>query len=154
VLAALVCGTCLGFVPASAQTVDVQSSTAGSTAKTEKGVTTDGNNTTAGAETRAPASAQMRADNEPAAKGKARIVPKATASGAGNMPQTNGDESGIAPRADTANATGPDAQAIRSADSTAHKTVYDPNDQLGTSLEGRTKPTADTPDQTAQAQQN
>jgi hypothetical protein len=96
----------------------------------------------------------MRADNEPAPKGKAKIVPKHTANGAGNMPQTNGDESGIAPRADMANATGPDGQAIRSADSTAHKTVLDPNDQLGTSLEGRTKPVTQTPDQTVQAQQN
>jgi hypothetical protein len=61
-------------------------------------------------------------------------------SGVGNMAPTNGDESGVAPRANTTSATGPKGQAIRSADSTAHQTVYDPNNQLGTSVEGKTKP--------------
>ena len=34
------------------------------------------------------------------------------------------------------------AQAEHSAEATAHKTVNDPNNQLGTSLQGRTRPVA------------
>jgi hypothetical protein len=56
------------------------------------------------------------------------------------MAPLNGDESGVAPRADTANATGPEGEAIRSADATAHQTIYDPNNQLGTSVKGKTRP--------------
>lgn len=37
---------------------------------------------------------------------------------------------------------GTQAQAEHSAEATAHKTVNDPNNQLGTSLEGRTRPVA------------
>jgi hypothetical protein len=38
---------------------------------------------------------------------------------------------------------GTKAQAEHSAEATAHKTVNDPNNQLGTSLQGRTRPVAD-----------
>jgi hypothetical protein len=37
---------------------------------------------------------------------------------------------------------GTKAQAEHSAEATAHKTVNDPNNQLGTSLQGRTRPIA------------
>ena len=149
--AILICGAAL-TTSAYAQTVDVNGPTAGSTAKTEKGVTTNGNNPTAGNATLPPDHGQMRAGND-APKGGV-IVPKPTPDAAGNMAPMNGDESGVAPRADVANATGPDGQAIRSADDTAHKTVYDPNDQLGTSLEGKTYPVPGAPDQPPQNQQN
>jgi hypothetical protein len=140
----LLCAPCVLATTADGQTVDANGPTAGSTAKTEKGVTTNGTNPTAGVETRTPSRGQLRAENAPAAKGNAKIVPQRGSSGAGNMPSTNGDESGVAPRADTANATGPEGPAIRSADSTAHQTVYDPNNQLGTSVEGKTKPVTGT----------
>jgi hypothetical protein len=136
----LLCGSCVLAGIAYGQAVNVNSPTAGSTAKTEKGVTVNGSNSTAGVETHAPDRGQIRADNAPAAKGKAVIVPRQGPSGAGGMAPLNGDESGVAPRADTANATGPQGQAIRSADSTAHQTVYDPNNQLGTSVQGKTQP--------------
>jgi hypothetical protein len=38
---------------------------------------------------------------------------------------------------------GTKAQAEHSAEATAHKSVNDPNNQLGTSLQGRTRPIAD-----------
>jgi hypothetical protein len=147
----LICGAALTS-SAYAQTVDVNGPTAGSTAKTEKGVTTNGKNPTVGAATLPPDHGQMRADNK-APKGGV-IVPKPTPNAAGNMAPMNGDESGVAPRADVANATGPEGPAIRSADDTAHKTVYDPNNQLGTSVEGKTYPIADAPDQPSQNQTN
>ena len=37
---------------------------------------------------------------------------------------------------------GTEAQAEHSAEATAHKTLNDPNNQLGTSLQGRTRPVA------------
>ena len=37
---------------------------------------------------------------------------------------------------------GTQAQAEHSAEATAHKTINDPNNQLGTSLQGRTRPVA------------
>ncbi len=37
---------------------------------------------------------------------------------------------------------GTEAQAEHSAEATAHKSVNDPNNQLGTSLQGRTRPVA------------
>jgi hypothetical protein len=144
---------CALIVPTFAQTVDATGPTAGSTAKTLKRVTTNGDNSTAGAETRKPDSTQLRADNQPPAKGKAIIVPQPTPTGAGNVAPLNGDESGVAPRADVADATGPDSQAIRSADSTAHQTVLDPDDQLGTSTQGKTHPGAPS-DQSGQLQPN
>ena len=130
---------CVGTI-ATAQTVDVNGPTAGSTAKTEKGTQVDGSNPTAGEATRLPNPGAKRADNAPAAKGRSVIVPHAGPRGAGSTVPLNGDESGVAPRADLAGATGPKGRALRSADSTAHQTIYDPNDQLGTSLEGKTKP--------------
>ena len=138
--AVLLCGSCGLAGIAYGQTVNANGPTAGSTAKTEKGVSVDGSNSTAGAQTRKPDREQLRADNAPAAKGKAMFVPKQGASGAGSTAPLNGDESGVAPRANVANATGPEGQAIRSADTTAHQTVYDPNNQLGTSVEGKTQP--------------
>jgi hypothetical protein len=39
---------------------------------------------------------------------------------------------------------GTQAQAEHSAEATAHKTINDPNNQLGTSLQGRTRPVAGT----------
>jgi hypothetical protein len=39
---------------------------------------------------------------------------------------------------------GTSAQAEHSAEATAHKSVKDPNNQLGTSLQGRTRPVAST----------
>src|ERR1700674_3509569 len=39
---------------------------------------------------------------------------------------------------------GTKAQAEHSAEATAHKTVSDPNNQLGTTLQGRTRPVAGT----------
>jgi hypothetical protein len=138
VLAAILSFSASLTISAFAQTVDVNGPTAGSTAKTEQGVTTNGKNPTAGSATLPPDSGQMHANNE-APKG-GLIIPKPTPDAAGNMAPMNGDESGVAPRADVANATGPEGEAIRSADATAHKTVYDPNNQLGTSLEGKTLP--------------
>ena len=123
------------------QTVNANGPTAGSTAKTEKGVRPDGSNSTAGVQTRKPDAGQLRASNAPKAKGRAMIVPRQGASAAGNTAPLNGDESGVAPRANTANATGPNGRAIRSSDTTAHQTVYDPNNQLGTSVAGKTRPT-------------
>lgn len=147
----LACGAAL-TASAYAQTVDVNGPTAGATAKTEKGVTMNGNNPTAGNATLPAGQGQMRADNN-APKGGV-IVPKPTRNTAGTMAPLNGDESGVAPRADVANATGPEGQAIRSADDTAHKTVYDPNNQLGTSVEGKTYPVVGAQDQPSQDQQN
>jgi hypothetical protein len=57
-----------------------------------------------------------------------------------------GDETSVMPPSD--NADGPPknlgqgtlAQADHSAEATAHKSVNDPNNQLGTSLQGRTRP--------------
>lgn len=149
----LACGAAL-TIPAYAQTVDVNGPTAGATAKTEKGVTTNGNNPTAGNATLPADQGQMRADNNANAPKGGVIVPKPTRNAAGSMAPLNGDESGVAPRADVVNATGPEGQAIRSADDTAHKTVYDPNDQLGTSLQGKTYPVAGAQDQPSQNQQN
>jgi len=49
---------------------------------------------------------------------------------------------------------GTKAQAEHSAEATAHKSLKDPNNQLGTSLQGRTRPIlgAGSPNQTAQNQ--
>jgi hypothetical protein len=60
----------------------------------------------------------------------------------------------VAPRADVADATGPESQAIKSADSTAHQTVLDPDDQLGTSTQGKTRPVDAPSDQSPQLQPN
>ena len=138
--AILLCSPCVWVGAASAQTVDSNGPTAGSTAKTEKGVTTSGTNSTAGIATMKPGSDQRRANNAPRPLGQAMIVPKQGPSGAGNLAPLNGDESGVAPRGNTSNATGPKRQAVRSAESTAHQTVYDPNNQLGTSVQGKTQP--------------
>lgn len=141
--AVLFCSTCLLAGATSAQTVDSNGPTAGSTAKTEKGVTLSGSNSTAGIETRTPDRNQESTNRVARPAGRAMLVPKQGPSGAGNLPLLNGNESGIAPRADVRNATGPEGQAVRSADSTAHQTVYDPNNQLGTSVEGKTRPVPD-----------
>ena len=140
IVATLLCSGCLVGSAALGQTVDSNGPTAGSTAKTEKGVTSNGTNPTAGIATKAPDKAQRRADNAPRPIGRAKVVPRQGPTGAGNLVPLNGDESGVAPRADTTNATGPEGQAVRSADSTAHQTVYDPNNQLGTSVQGKTQP--------------
>ena len=130
--AAALCGALA--VPAFAQTVDVKGDTAGATALTERGVTKDGKNPTATAVT-------GQANSAAPEKRDTLIIPKATPNGgAGNMPRLNGDESANTPGADLKNLTGPEAQTIRSADADAHRAVYDPNNQLGTSLEGRTQP--------------
>lgn len=127
-------------VPAFAQTVDVKGDTAGATALTERGVTKDGKNSTAGVATAAPGIGRIGSSAAPQDR-DAHIVPKPTPKGgAGNMARLNGDESANTPGADLKNLTGPEAQAIRSADADAHRAVYDPNNQLGTSLEGRTQP--------------
>lgn len=120
--------------PAFAQAVDVDGATAGSTAKTLSGVKSDGKNPTAGIAT--PSSKPDQRTKTTALHAKAVITPKSRGNGAGKMAPLNGDQSGVALRADTSNA-GPSA---RSAESTAHKTVYDPNNQLGTSLKGATVP--------------
>ena len=78
----LICGAAL-TISACAQTVDMNGPTAGSTAKTEKGVATNGNDPTAGNATLPPDHGQMRADNK-APKG-GMIIPKPTANAAGNM---------------------------------------------------------------------
>jgi len=138
----LLCGffVATGGSLALAQTVDVNGPTAGSTAITESGVTTSGNNPTAGKATEVVPKNQ----GSPSVgnrKMATSIVPKPTPhGGAGNMAPLNGDESGVAPRADTSHAT----SAVAQADETAHKTVYDPNDQLGTTLDG-TPRTSSTP---------
>ena len=123
---------------AQAQNVDVNGDTAGATALTERGVTKEGSNPTAGVATAAPAPLTVSAAPQDR---DAHIIPKPTPKGgAGNMVRLNGDESADAPGADLKNVQGPDAQAVKSADATAHKTVFDPNDQLGTSTQGRIKP--------------
>ena len=137
----LLCGSTVWVTTSYGQTVNANGPTAGSTAKTEKGVRPDGSNPTAGVQTRKPEAGQLRASNAPKAKGRAMIVPRQGASAAGNMAPLNGDESGVAPHANTANAVGPNGRAIRSSDTTAHQTVYDPNNQLGTSVAGKTRPT-------------
>jgi hypothetical protein len=99
------------------QTVDVKSPTAGSTALTEKGVTADGTHNIV----------------KPTKKG---IVPKATPhGGAGNVSPLMGNESGVSPTG-----SGATSPAARSATATAQKTVLDPENHAGTSLEGRTQP--------------
>jgi hypothetical protein len=133
------CGA-FAITSALAQTIDVKGDTAGQTALTERGATTNGTNSTAGTATPSDQKGGQHVAKQEASKGGAVIIPKPTPNAAGNTTALNGDESAIAPRADVANAQGPDAQAIRSAESTAHKTVYDPNDQLGTSTEGTTRP--------------
>jgi hypothetical protein len=129
-------------MPALAQTVDVKGPTAGETAKTERGVTASGEHRTAGA-----TASLDRGQESATAPGQAtRIVPKPTpGGGAGKMAPLNGDESGVAPRANVQNAQGPEAQAARSAESTARKTIYDPENQLGTSLRGTTQPVPGAP---------
>lgn len=122
-----------------AQTVNVNSDTAGQTALTERGITTNGTNRTAGVATPGHRRPHQRVGKKVASKGGAVIVPKPGRNAAGNMAPLNGDESGVAPRANLRNARGPNAQAARSADSTAHRTIYDPDDQLGTSTEGTTR---------------
>jgi hypothetical protein len=125
----LVCGffVAMGGSLALAQTVDVNGPTAGSTAKTESGVTTSGNNPTAGKATEVLPKNQG-SPRVPNRKMATSIIPKSTPhGGAGNTAPLNGDESGLSPRANTSHAT----SAVAQADETAHKTVYDPNDQLG-----------------------
>jgi hypothetical protein len=117
-----------------AQTVDVKGATAGETAKTEQGVTANGKHTTAGT----GVAAKNATAREVPANVRTHIVPKPARKGSGLTP-LNGDESGVAPRANVNNAD----QAQRSAESTAHKTVYDPNNQLGTSTRGTTLPGPD-----------
>jgi hypothetical protein len=128
------CGILAFTGSAFGQTVNVEGATAGPTAKALSGVTSAGENPTAGKATPV---------GKPNQRGNSRVfhthasstfVPKPAGSGTGNTAPLNGDESGVALSANTQNA-GP---AARSAESTAHKTVYDPNDQLGTSLEGKT----------------
>jgi hypothetical protein len=133
------CGA-LAFTPAFAQSVDVHSDTAGQTALTERGATTNGTNSTAGDATPGAKTGEQKVGKKEASKGGAVITPKPARNAAGNTTPLLGDQSAVAPRANVANAQGPDAQAIRSAESTAHKTVYDPNNQLGTSTEGTTRP--------------
>lgn len=133
------CGA-LALTSALAESVDVKGDTAGQTALTERGVTTNGTNRTAGVATPTDQTAEQQVGKQAASKGGAVIVPKPTRNAAGNTTPLNGDESAVAPRANVETAQGPEAPAIRSSESTAHKTVYDPNDQLGTSTQGTTKP--------------
>ncbi len=133
---------CLAATAAFAQTVDVKGATAGETALTEKGVTANGKHTSAGTLTR-------RGDQnarEVPANVHTHIVPKPARKGSGLTP-LNGDESGVAPRAPVDNAD----QAQRSAESTAHKTVYDPNNQLATSTRGTTLPASGSADDMARS---
>jgi hypothetical protein len=132
--AASFCGAIAFASCAFAQSVDVEGPTAGPTAKTLSGVTSNGDNPKAGIATPV-AKPDPNAKSQVPDTQAAVIVPKPDG-GAGNMAPLNGDESGVALSANTENA-GP---AARSAESTAHKTVYDPNNQLGTSLEGKTTP--------------
>jgi hypothetical protein len=117
------------------QAVNVEGSTAGPTAKALSGVTNNGENPTAGKAT-PTAQPNQHGNSRVFHSHAAAFIPKPARNAAGNMAPLNGDESGVALSANTKNA-GP---AARSAEATAHKTVYDPNDQLGTSLEGKTLP--------------
>jgi hypothetical protein len=117
------------------QAVNVEGSTAGPTAKALSGVTNNGENPTAGKAT-PTAQPNQHGNSRVFHSHAAAFIPKPARNAAGNMAPLNGDESGVALNANTKNA-GP---AARSAEATAHKTVYDPNNQLGTSLEGKTLP--------------
>ena len=131
--AALGLGLMLGSgTPARAQNVDVRGDTAGSTAQTLSGTKENGDNPAAGKAT--PVTKPARADNRTralAAHNRSHIMPKPPRRTAGIAGMV-GDESGVAPSADTKNAT----PQTRAAESTAHKTVRDPNNELGTSLQG------------------
>jgi hypothetical protein len=129
-----ICGIMAFAGSAFGQAVDVKGATAGPTAKTLSGVTNQGDNPTAGMATPVAKPNQQADGRVIRTHASTHIVPKHPGNGAGNMPRLNGDESGVALSANTKNA-GP---AARSAEATAHKTVYDPNNQLGTSLKGTT----------------
>lgn len=128
----------MALTSAWAESVDVKGDTAGQTALTERGVKANGSNATAGAATPVDQKGEQKTNKKVASKGGAVIHPKASGKPAANTPLS---ESAVAPRADVKTAQGPDAQAIKSADSTAHNTVVDPDDQIrSNSTAGNTQP--------------
>jgi hypothetical protein len=132
--AASICGSFAFAGSAFGQAVNGTGPTAGPTAKALSGVTGNGANPTAGKATPVGRPGQHANSRVFHTHASSTFVPKPAGNGTGNITRLNGDESGVALSANTKNA-GP---AARSAEATAHKTVYDPNNQLGTSLEGKT----------------
>ena len=154
-LAALVCGTCLSLAPVWAQTVDVQSSIRrlhGQGGKRghhqrrqfERGHRDPGSG-------RRPDAGRQRARAQGQSQDRAKAHRERRRQHAPD--QRRRERHRATGRYGKRHRPGRTGHP-RSADSTAHKTVLDPNDQLGTSLEGRTKPVTQTPDQTVQAEQN